>query len=181
MTAGRAWGKGAGALVGAAATFAGACVAQDALPRSDTPGTGFVEVLDLRPKDAPDACDEAATQVRLTVHGMKAGQGLLTAEVYRDDQRGFLNKRGRERRVRVPAQRTPVTVCMDVAPGTYAVAAYHDVDGDRDLDQKWNKMPAEPFALSGERELKFGWPDIGPSLFAVPEGGADVDVTLIHP
>ena len=174
-------GRGKGVVAAAALALWGGAGAQEPEAQRDEPGVGFVEVLDLRPKDAPDACDPAATQVRLTVHGMAEGRGLLAAEVYRNDQRGFLNKKGRVRRVRVPAQRGAVTVCMDVAPGTYAVAAYHDEDGDRDLGQKWNKMPKEPFALSGDRELKFGWPDIEPSLFDVPRGGADVDVTLIRP
>ena len=187
-------GKGARAACGALAwvlawtpAWSGAAAAQEAgavdIPQGSAtePGVGFVEVLNLQPKDAPDACDPALTQVRLTVDGMLEGRGLMTAEVYADDQRGFLNKRGRVRRVRVPAQRPPVTVCMTVAPGTYAAVAYHDINGDRDLDKKWNKMPKEPFALSGERELKFGWPDIGPSLFDVPEGGADVRVVLVQP
>ena len=175
------WGKGAGALA-AMLCGAGAASSQDegAAPPAK-PGVGFVEVLDLRPKDTPDPCDPALTQVRLTVHGMLEGRGLMTAEIYANDQRGFLNKKGRIKRVRVPAQRPPVTVCMTVAPGTYAAVAYHDLDGDRDLDQKWNRMPAEPFALSGDRELKFGFPDIEPSLFDVPQGGTDVAVTLVQP
>ena len=181
----RRMGKGAAVAASLAAATC-AAMAQEAAPvipqgSATEPGVGFVEVLNLQPKDAPDACDPAVTQVRLTVAGMLEGRGLMTAEVYRDDQRGFLNKKGRVRRVRVPAQRVDVTVCMTVEPGTYAAVAYHDVDGDRDLDTKWNKMPKEPFALSGERELKFGWPDIEPSLFEVPEGGADVRLTLVQP
>ena len=182
MQGGTVRGKGVGAMAGALCAL-GAAAAQDAgeAAPANKPGVGFVEVLDLRPKDRPDDCDPALTQVRVTVHGMKVGRGLMTAEVYTDDQRGFLNKKGRIRRVRVPAQRPPVTVCMTVEPGTYAAVAYHDVDGDRDLDTKWNKMPKEPFALSGDRELKFGFPDIGPSLFDVPRGGTAVDLTLIQP
>lgn len=189
MQGSRWMGKGARAAFVVAATLsvlAGAARAQDAssdIPQGGDgqPGVGFVEVLELYAKDTPDACDPALTQVRLTVAGMEEGRGLMTAEVYANDQRGFLNKRGRLRRVRVPAQRGEVTVCMNVEPGTYAAVAYHDVDGDRDLDTKWNKMPKEPFALSGERELKFGWPDIEPSLFDVPEDGADVTVVLVQP
>ena len=186
MQGSRRMGKGA-AVAAALAAVLGAAnaqgAAQDQIPQGGEgrPGVGFVEVLNLQPKDTPDACEPAQTQVRLTVAGMLEGRGLMTAEVYENDQRGFLNKKGRLRRVRVPAQRGEVTVCMDVPPGTYAAVAYHDVDGDRDLDTKWNKMPKEPFALSGERELKFGWPDIEPSLFDVPAGGADVRVMLVQP
>lgn len=181
MQVGTVRGKSALTLLSLAALL-GPAAAQEASDDVVTePGVGFVEVLDLRPKDAPDACDPAVTQVRVTVHGMLEGRGLMTAEIYENNQRGFLNKKGRVRRVRVPAQRPPVTVCMNVEPGTYAAVAYHDVDGDRDLDQKWNRLPAEPFALSGDRKLKFGFPDIEPSLFEVPGGGSAVDLTLIQP
>ena len=185
MTGKRARRKGGLAIAFAAGCLFAASLAQDAAPPADTPAAWgdpgeWSDALDIREKDRPDVCDPSRTQVHLTVANIRTDEGMITAELYRDDQDGFLNKKGRLRRVRAPAAVGSVKVCIDAEPGTYAAAAYHDRNGDRDLDKKWNMMPKEPFGLSNNPEPKFGWPKIAPSLFVIGEPGGVVSITLVE-
>ena len=135
-------------------------------------------VLDLREGDEPDVCDANVPQIRVTVNGVEA-YGILTIEVYNDDTRNFLSKEGRLRRARVAAEDGAQTVCIGVpGAGTYAVASYHDQDGDRKLDRKWNFLPKEPFALSNDPKLKLRKPRHREAAFEAGELGADIDITL---
>jgi len=110
-------------------------------------------VLEIYEFEAADICDLEKNQVRMTVTGLTGG-GILTLELYNDPDH-FLSKKGRVKRVRVPAQMDTQTVCMTYDRlGTYAVAGYHDVDGNRKLKKNMIKVPREPFALSNNPKLK---------------------------
>ena len=138
------------------------------------------EALDIRDYEAADVCEEAAKQVRVTVTNVGEG-GILTVELYNDPD-NFLNKKGRERRIRIPAQPGVQKVCFNIQdPGSYAVAAYHDIDGNRKLKKKWNMMPKEPFGLSNNPVLKMGFPKFKKSEFETGQLGADIVVNLKKP
>ena len=144
--------------------------------------SGAATEPDIRPGEGGDACAPSARQLRVAVDGIEAATGILTVELYRNDQGGFLRKTGRLRRVREAARAGTQRVCLGVeGEGPFAVAVYHDVNGNRDLDQKWNKMPKEPFGLSGEARLRLGFPDIEPALVTVPDDGLDVVIALRDP
>lgn len=164
---------------------AGAGMAPAYAQEPDTPvntGSEAVEsaepVLDLRPGDAADPCDPDTAQIRTTVNGIEP-YGILTVELYGDDSKNFLSKEGRLRRVRVAAEAGPQMVCINVTgAGTYAVASYHDEDGDRKLDRKWTRLPKEPFALSNNPKLKLRKPRLREAAFEAGEDGAYVDLYL---
>ncbi len=138
------------------------------------------EELDIRPYEAPDPCDPDAMQVRVTVSGVGSG-GILSVELYHDPDY-FLYKKGRTKRIRIPATEGRHKVCFNLEkPGTYAVAAYHDVNGNRKLNKKWNMMPEEPFGLSNNPELNFGFPKFDDSAFTTEEFGADISIDLQPP
>jgi uncharacterized protein (DUF2141 family) len=134
--------------------------------------------LDIRPYEAPAQCGARSPQIHVTIEGVTP-QGILTVELYRPSERDFLKKASRIHRIRVPAEQGPQTVCFDIdGAGTYALAAYQDLDADRDLDQKWNMMPAEPFALSNDQKLEFRMPRFEDAAFRVSERGGVVRMTL---
>ncbi|SFN48365.1 Uncharacterized conserved protein, DUF2141 family [Roseovarius lutimaris] len=134
--------------------------------------------LDIRPHEAAAVCGARAPQVKVIVENVTS-QGILTVELYRPSKRDFLKKASRVHRIRVPAKSGSQTVCFDIkAAGAYAVAAYQDLDADRDLDQKWNMMPAEPFALSSNKKLAFAMPVFDDAAFQVPSEGAAIRIRL---
>lgn len=139
------------------------------------------ERLDIRPYEAADPCDADSTQVRVTVNGVGPGGGILSVELYHDPE-NFLNKKGRTRRIRVPATEGQHVVCFNLQQqGTYAVAVYHDIDGNRKLNKRWNMMPKEPFGLSNNPEQHFGFPKFSDSAFTTDDSGADITIDLQTP
>lgn len=134
--------------------------------------------LDIRPHEAPAQCGARSPQIHVTVEGVTA-QGILTVELYRPSEGDFLKKASRIHRIRVPAEQGPQTVCFDIERGgSYALAAYQDMDGDRALARKWNMMPAEPFALSNDQPLEFRMPRFEDAAFQVSDRGGVVRMTL---
>lgn len=145
------------------------------------PCAAWAGELDIRDYEAAAECGASATQVAVTVTGVTKPEGILTVELYRPSKGDFLKKKSRVHRVRVPAQSGAQTICFDIpAAGDYAVATYHDIDADRDLDQKWNGMPKEPFGLSTNEKLKLGFPSFYDADFPVPEGGTAITIALVN-
>ncbi|MCE7914265.1 MAG: DUF2141 domain-containing protein [Nitrosomonas sp. PRO4] len=138
------------------------------------------EALRIMPHEAPDACNAEAAQIRVTVNNVGSG-GVLNVELY-DDPENFLFKKGRKRKIRIPAAVGQQKVCMNLdQPGTYAVAVYHDRDGDRKLKKRWNLLPREPFGLSNNPENPDGFPQFSDSAFTTGRLGADIVVNLREP
>ncbi|MBS0298461.1 MAG: DUF2141 domain-containing protein [Proteobacteria bacterium] len=138
------------------------------------------ETLNIRPEETPDACSARSAQVRVTVNNMKAG-GVLNVELY-DDPDNFLFKKGRKRKIRIPAADGQQKVCMNLEqPGTYAVAVYHDIDADRKLKKRWNLLPEEPFGLSNNPKQQTGFPKFSDSAFTTGKLGADIIINLQQP
>ncbi|MEL7540564.1 MAG: DUF2141 domain-containing protein [Pseudomonadota bacterium] len=135
--------------------------------------------LDIRDYEAAAICVPGSGQVQVTVEGVMAG-GILAVELYRPSKRDFLKKKSRIHRIRVAAEDGPQTVCFSTQPpGRYAVATYHDQNGNRDLDQKFNLRPKEPFGLSTNPKLRWGIPKFEEAAFDVPEEGTAITIQLV--
>lgn len=137
--------------------------------------------LELYPRDKSDACVPDSLQIRVKVLGV-SHQGIMKLELYASDK-NFLEKKGRLRKIRVPAQDAPQMICINVSePGIYAVAGYHDQDGDRKLDKKLFK-PKEPVGMSNNPpntgELRM--PKFEEAAFRVGELGTDIELILVDP
>ena len=131
--------------------------------------------------EAADICDPNKTQVRMYVTGLtKTPTGILTLELFNDPD-NFLSKKGRVRRVRVPAQAGSQTVCItENVLGSYAVAGYHDKDGNRKLKKNIVKLPREPFALSNNPKIKaLKYPKFYDSAFELVSGGTNITLELV--
>lgn len=141
--------------------------------------TRIHKTLEIYQYEAPDKCDPKSNQVRMKVTGLTGG-GILTLELYNDPQH-FLSKSGRVRRVRVPAGVGSQSVCLTVKKlGRYAVAGYHDIDGNRKLKKNMLKLPREPFALSNNPKIKaLKFPKFADSAFDVGIGGKNITLELV--
>ncbi|GAB5454712.1 MAG: DUF2141 domain-containing protein [Henriciella sp.] len=135
--------------------------------------------LDIREYEASATCVPGTGQIQVTVLGVSAG-GILAVELYRESKRDFLKKKSRIHRIRVAAQDGPQTVCFEAQPpGRYAVATYHDQNANRDLDQKINLMPKEPFGLSTNPKLRWGLPKFDEADFELTAEGAALTIQLV--
>lgn len=130
------------------------------------------------------ACTGPAIGPRLTVtvENVRSSQGLIAVTVYPDDPDRFLASKGSLHVGRVPA-RTPVTkICVHVPqPGTYAIAVYHDEDGNRKLTRKALGLPAEGYGFANNPPAMFGLPAFEAVRLAVRRTGAETGIRLIYP
>ncbi|MGF1544110.1 MAG: DUF2141 domain-containing protein [Parvularculaceae bacterium] len=58
----------------------------------------------------------------------------------------------------------------DLEPGAYAIRAFHDLDGDGELDTNLTGAPTEPFAFSNNAPANFGPPAFEAAAFEVKPG-----------
>lgn len=125
------------------------------------------------PARADDGCEGVRTasagKINVTVTGVRSTQGEVALTLYPDDKRRFLAKGGKFSRVRTRAQAT-ARACFWVPAGGYALAIYHDSNGDRDFNRTLVGLPAEGFGFSNNPETKVGLPPLSAVRFAVTAG-----------
>ena len=69
----------------------------------------------------------------------------------------------------VPASLQVTIVLRDVPPGNYAVALFHDENGNGRLD-KFGPLPIEGFGFSGNPRLRFGPPSFAQARITLASG-----------
>jgi len=140
--------------------------------------TGKKLGIELYPRDESDICRAEKTQIRVVVTG-QTQHGTVKLELYSGSE-NFLKKKGKLRRIRVPAVANAQLICMDVEPGSYSVVGYQDKDANRRLKKRWDFKPLEPYGLSNNPEIKsLRMPKYSETSFDVPAGGADIQINLI--
>jgi uncharacterized protein (DUF2141 family) len=125
---------------------------------------------------------ESNVRLNVDVEGVRSAEGLIAVTLYADDRSKFLAKRGSLYVGRVPARTGTTRVCIHVPrTGVYALAVYHDVDGDRSFDRTGIGLPAEPFGFSNNPRVFLGMPNFGSVRLNVPKTGLRTRVTLHDP
>ena len=78
-----------------------------------------------------------------------------------------------------PAQAGETTVAVrDVPPGTWAVLAYQDENGNNELDRNLIGIPTEAYGFSRDARGKFGPPSFEDAAIEVGEASATANVRL---
>lgn len=107
-----------------------------------------------------------AAQLDLTVQGLRSAKGMLRICVTRSPDH-FPDCPGdpAARKITVSATQ-PHLHLADLAPGDYAVALFHDENGNGKLDKRFG-MPAEGIGFSRNPRMTFGPPKFAAARFAV--------------
>lgn len=100
------------------------------VPLAFLAGPGFARAAILGPEAAVCEADKAPA-VLVRVSGFKAHTGTLRVQIYGSDPADFLAHGRKLKRIDLPVTpRGPMNVCVALpAPGDYAVAVRHDVNG----------------------------------------------------
>lgn len=128
-----------------------------------SPGVAFAQ-------DCVGAAGPGTTRLVVEATGVRAPKGEVAFTVYPNDRRRFLASGGKLLRARIPA-RAPVTrACFNLRPGAYAIAQYHDENGDRDFNRTLI-APKEGFGFSNDAPTSIGLPKLEAARFALPAVG----------
>ncbi len=102
----------------------------------------------------------------------RASGGMLAVAVYRDAE-AF--RRGEDPVAsRMVARTGAITsvIITGLPPGRYAVAAFHDTDGNGDLTLWPIGLPREAYGFSRDARGRFGPPTFASAAFDLPASGA---------
>jgi len=130
---------------------------------------------------AADDCAGPPTATKLVVEvgGARNAKGQVAITVYPDSQKRFLAPGGKLLRARVPIHGDAAGACFWLpAPGSYAVAVYHDANGDRDFNRNLRGLPNEGFGFSNDAPTKYGLPSLGSVRFRVGPGDTRIRIKL---
>jgi len=134
------------------------------------------------PARAAEACAGAAGpgMARLEVEtvGLRAAQGEVAVTVYPDDPRRFLAHGGKVARLRPAAVLPATSACFWLPPGAYAVAVYHDQNGDHQFNRNRLGLPVEGFGFSNDAPTRVGLPAFAMARFTLPAGGRTLRVRM---
>ena len=123
------------------------------------------------------AAPASAATLEVTVANIGSTAGALEVSLYRDPET-WLSPRTRFATRRIAADTHSegrVTAVFDVPAGTYAVAAYHDANGNGRMDYRLLRLPKEPYAFGNNARPVFSAPSFEDAAVVVgPEGAAIV-------
>lgn len=107
--------------------------------------------------------------VELKVAGLRSAKGLVQV-CLTGDARHFPDCNGdsASRHLTVPAAAAADLRFDGLAPGAYAIALFHDENGDGKLDTRFG-MPTEGFGFSNNPRSWFGAPSFASARFAVTD------------
>lgn len=124
-----------------------------------------------------------AADLAIEVRGVRSGDGRLFVSVHSPETRetfpaGAGMVAGLQQRAHPGTIRF---VLRDLPPGRYAVAAYHDENGNGDLDTNLVGMPSEGTGFANDPPSSFGLPDFESAALTLGNDPAAAVMTLIYP
>ena len=133
---------------------------------------------------APAGCTGPAsdTWIAVAVEGLRSGAGLVALTLYADNPRKFLVRNGSLYVTRVQAHQGTTTGCIYVPhPGVYAIAIYHDENGNEAFDRSGIGLPAEGYGFANNPSTLAGLPTFQSVRLSVPRSGLLTRVRLKYP
>lgn len=133
---------------------------------------------------APAGCAGTPTSTWLTLNaeGLRSGNGYLVMTVYIDDSHRFLVKHGSIEVGRVKAEAGATTGCIFLPkPGVYAIALYHDENGNEKFDRSGLGLPKEGWGFTNNPHTFFGLPSFSAVRLNVHKTGLATQITMKYP
>ncbi len=119
-----------------------------------------------------------AADLEVSVTALRSDAGTVHVAIY-DSAEGFPN--GQQYLFdRVVPAKTGFVAFVGLKPGTYAIAVYHDENGNNDFDQNFIGFPLEGYAFSNGAKPFLGPPDFSDAAFEVGPEGARITVPMTY-
>ncbi len=106
-------------------------------------------------------------RISITVDGVKTSNGHISVAVY-DKSESFLKFDRVFKSDSTRAKKGITKIDIDnLPPGEYALAVFHDVNGNNHLDTNFLGVPTEPFAFSRGKMRTFGPPSFKDCVLSI--------------
>lgn len=137
-------------------------VVSDSRPREVQAPTSASE------KKEPQPAEKVEPTLKITIENVSQSTGTIRIAIFQnlEDYRLFdarkedasQGKAFRKVEVKIPANRKVTHEFKDVPPGRYAIAAFHDQDGNKKLNASLLGLPNEPYGFSRDARGTLGAP-----------------------
>ena len=126
---------------------------------------------------SPQAAPENA--IRVEIGGLRNGKGEVMCSLYASAE-GFptQDKKALAHARSAIAAGRGTCLFAGIEPGTYAVAVFHDENGNGKLDSNFLGIPREGVGSSNNAKGHFGPPKFGDAAFRFPGGLLELKVTI---
>ncbi|MEZ4810064.1 MAG: DUF2141 domain-containing protein [Allomuricauda sp.] len=112
-------------------------------------------------------CLFSQNTILVNIHNVQSADGTINVAAYASDGT-FLSTDGAIKGSSVPAHKGIVTLKIEDLPaGKYALAVFHDENGNGELDTNWLGIPKEKVAFSKGKAHMFGPPKYSECTFDV--------------
>lgn len=141
----------------------------------------FIDVIAGVPimKD-PESCGKGLLEIGVTVENVAKEKGLIVADLHDDVKENFLVWDKVVLRVRATPKKGQTKFCIPLTkPGDYAIAIYHDKNGNTKFDKNFLGIPSEHFGMSNNPKFGLKSPKFEEAVFTVPENGTDITINLL--
>ncbi|MBY5957796.1 DUF2141 domain-containing protein [Membranicola marinus] len=119
------------------------------------------------------------SSIDLTIQNIKTGAGSIKIALY-NAPTDFPKQTKAYKVGEVSAQKPQVSYSFENIPaGDYAIALYHDVNADDELNFKMFFIPKEPYGFSNNFVPKFSKPGFDDAKFQV-KNDTEINIKLIH-
>jgi uncharacterized protein (DUF2141 family) len=120
-----------------------------------------------------------ATDLSVRITGVRGDAGSVHVGLWQGAD-GFPDDARTARSAATDARDQAVEVTFrGLDAGRYAVIAYHDEDGDGELDRFFGMMPTEGWGISNNPDVS-GPPEFAPAAFEIPAAAPVIEIQLTY-
>lgn len=125
-------------------------------------------------------CLTAAAELTITITNLRSTQGNVHIAIYNAPEK-FPDSDGMIGEVKLAIAGSSVTTTFTgLTPGRYAVATYHDENGNHDFDQGLFGIPMENYAFSNGAATFFAPPSFDEAAIIVPAEGSRHTISMAN-
>lgn len=119
-----------------------------------------------------------AATLNVEITGLESDKGDVHIALY-DKPEVFPKSDGMlaERQISITDRKASL-VFADLEPGVYAIAVYHDENGNNDFDQGFLGIPLEDYGFSNNATVFFGPPTFDEAAFRVEDPATRISIDL---
>lgn len=116
---------------------------------------------------AADSAGQTLATLEVAITGFDSARGELAIALF-DSTEGYATQTNAVRKAFLPIENGRSRwVLEDVPVGRYALIAYHDENGNREIDLRLLGIPKEPVGVSNDARGRFGPPSFDAASFEV--------------